>query len=122
MVVMLTVGVVSCTRLHTCSGVEWSSSTTASRTSCRCGVIRMRRSSSVERSAARSWRVVSTGPIYGVLALSIPMAMRVLAFLDGTLADPDAPHIRVDDLGLMRGDGIFETILVVDGRPREQGH
>jgi 4-amino-4-deoxychorismate lyase len=47
--------------------------------------------------------------------------MRVLAFLDGTLADPDVPHIRVDDLGLLRGDGIFETILVVHGRPRELG-
>lgn len=45
--------------------------------------------------------------------------MRVLAFLDGTLADPDAAHVRVDDLGLLRGDGVFETILVVDGRPRE---
>lgn len=45
--------------------------------------------------------------------------MRVLAMLDGTLADPDQPHIRVDDLGLMRGDGIFETVLVVDGRLRE---
>jgi 4-amino-4-deoxychorismate lyase len=45
--------------------------------------------------------------------------MRVLALLDGTLADPDAPLLRVDDLGLMRGDGIFETVLVVNGRPRE---
>ncbi|HVW44416.1 MAG TPA: aminodeoxychorismate lyase [Amycolatopsis sp.] len=45
--------------------------------------------------------------------------MRVLAFLDGTLADPDAAHIRVDDLGLMRGDGIFETVLVANGKPRE---
>jgi 4-amino-4-deoxychorismate lyase len=45
--------------------------------------------------------------------------MRVLAFLDGTLANPDSPHIRVDDLGLMRGDGVFETILVSDGTPRE---
>jgi 4-amino-4-deoxychorismate lyase len=45
--------------------------------------------------------------------------MRVLALLDGTLADPDSPQIRVDDLGLMRGDGVFETILVVDGTPRE---
>ncbi|NKQ59088.1 aminodeoxychorismate lyase [Amycolatopsis sp. K13G38] len=45
--------------------------------------------------------------------------MRVLAFLDGTLADPDAAHIRVDDLGLMRGDGVFETVLVADGKPRE---
>ncbi|HEX8864414.1 MAG TPA: aminodeoxychorismate lyase [Lentzea sp.] len=45
--------------------------------------------------------------------------MRVLALLDGTLADPDSPLIRVNDLGLMRGDGVFETILVVDGKPRE---
>lgn len=45
--------------------------------------------------------------------------MRVLAFLDGTFADPDQAHIRVDDLGLMRGDGIFETILVTNGVPRE---
>ncbi len=47
--------------------------------------------------------------------------MRVLAMLDGTLADADAPLIRVDDLGLMRGDGVFETVLVVDGKPRELG-
>jgi 4-amino-4-deoxychorismate lyase len=47
--------------------------------------------------------------------------MRVLAMLDGTLADPEAAHIRVDDLGLLRGDGIFETVLVVDGEPRELG-
>ncbi|RLK60467.1 aminodeoxychorismate lyase [Actinokineospora cianjurensis] len=47
--------------------------------------------------------------------------MRVLAMLDGTLADPGAPHIRVDDLGLTRGDGVFETVLVVDGQPRELG-
>jgi 4-amino-4-deoxychorismate lyase len=45
--------------------------------------------------------------------------MRVLAMLDGTLADPDQPRIRVDDLGLTRGDGVFETVLVVDGEPRE---
>jgi 4-amino-4-deoxychorismate lyase len=47
--------------------------------------------------------------------------MRVLAKLDGTLADPEAPLIRVDDLGITRGDGVFETILVVDGKPRELG-
>ncbi|MFT7836184.1 aminodeoxychorismate lyase [Saccharothrix sp. BKS2] len=47
--------------------------------------------------------------------------MRVLVLLDGTLADPDVPLIRVDDLGLLRGDGVFETILVVDGEPRELG-
>ncbi len=47
--------------------------------------------------------------------------MRVMAMLDGTLADPDAPNLRADDLGLLRGDGVFETILVVDGKPRELG-
>lgn len=45
--------------------------------------------------------------------------MRVLVFLDGTVADPEAPQIRVDDHGLLRGDGVFETILVADGRARE---
>lgn len=45
--------------------------------------------------------------------------MRVLVFLDGTVADPSVPQIHIDDLGLMRGDGVFETILVVDGKPRE---
>ncbi|MEU3272440.1 aminodeoxychorismate lyase [Saccharomonospora sp. NPDC006951] len=47
--------------------------------------------------------------------------MRVLAFLDGTLADPAKAHIRIDDLGLVRGDGVFETILISNGRPRELG-
>lgn len=47
--------------------------------------------------------------------------MRVLALLDGTLADPDIPLIRVDDLAVLRGDGVFETVLVVDGKPRELG-
>ncbi|OXM70306.1 aminodeoxychorismate lyase [Amycolatopsis vastitatis] len=45
--------------------------------------------------------------------------MRVLVLLDGTQADPDVAQIKVDDLGLMRGDGVFETILVADGKPRE---
>lgn len=47
------------------------------------------------------------------------MTERVLALLDGTLADPDAPLLRADDLGVLRGDGIFETILVIDGTPLE---
>jgi len=47
--------------------------------------------------------------------------MRVLAMLDGTLVDAETPLIRVDDLGITRGDGVFETILVVDGQPRELG-
>ena len=47
--------------------------------------------------------------------------MRVLAMLDGTVTDSETPLIRVDDLGMTRGDGVFETILVVDGKPRELG-
>lgn len=45
--------------------------------------------------------------------------MRVLALLDGGLADPDVPLLHVDDLGVARGDGVFETVLVVDGEPVE---
>ncbi|GAB3287881.1 aminodeoxychorismate lyase [Parasphingorhabdus pacifica] len=47
--------------------------------------------------------------------------MRVLALLDGTVVDPATPLLRADDLSVMRGDGIFETILVVDGQARELG-
>ncbi|MGW0894133.1 aminodeoxychorismate lyase [Saccharopolyspora sp. NPDC002578] len=47
--------------------------------------------------------------------------MRVLALLDGTLADPEAPLMRADDLSVTRGDGIFETILVVARDAREMG-
>lgn len=47
------------------------------------------------------------------------MTDRVLALLDGTLADPEVPLLRADDLGVLRGDGVFETVLVVDGAPRE---
>lgn len=43
------------------------------------------------------------------------MIDRVMALLGGGLADPDAPVLRVDDLGVLRGDGVFETVLVVDG-------
>ncbi len=47
------------------------------------------------------------------------MQTPVAALLDGTLIDVDRPFIHVDDYGLLRGDGIFETTLVVDGRPRD---
>ncbi|HSL08386.1 MAG TPA: aminodeoxychorismate lyase [Pseudonocardiaceae bacterium] len=43
------------------------------------------------------------------------MSERVLALLNGGLADPDAPLLPADDLGVLRGDGVFETVLVVDG-------
>ena len=43
--------------------------------------------------------------------------MTVLVTLDGVVHDPDAPLLCGDDLAAVRGDGVFETLLVRDGRP-----
>jgi 4-amino-4-deoxychorismate lyase len=45
------------------------------------------------------------------------MVDRVLVTLDGTVQDPDAPLLSADDIGALRGDGVFETILVRAGKP-----
>jgi branched-chain amino acid aminotransferase len=40
------------------------------------------------------------------------------AWVNGALLeDPTAPAVRVDDHGLTVGDGVFEAVKVVDGRP-----
>ncbi|HEX9832735.1 MAG TPA: aminodeoxychorismate lyase [Mycobacterium sp.] len=41
----------------------------------------------------------------------------VVVTLDGLLHDSGAPLLYADDLSAVRGDGIFETLLVRDGRP-----
>jgi 4-amino-4-deoxychorismate lyase len=41
----------------------------------------------------------------------------VVVTLDGELHDPAAPLLHADDLAVVRGDGIFESLLVRDGRP-----
>jgi 4-amino-4-deoxychorismate lyase len=41
----------------------------------------------------------------------------VVARLDGTVVDRSAPLLRADDLGVLRGDGVFEAMLVADGQP-----
>src|SRR5829696_8702722 len=41
----------------------------------------------------------------------------VVVTLDGQLHDPHAPLLHADDLAAVRGDGIFETLLVRHGRP-----
>jgi 4-amino-4-deoxychorismate lyase len=41
----------------------------------------------------------------------------VVATLDGQLHDPQTPLLHADDLAVVRGDGIFESLLVRDGRP-----
>ncbi len=43
--------------------------------------------------------------------------MLVVVTLDGEFHDPAAPLLSADDLAAVRGDGIFETLLVRDGRP-----
>jgi 4-amino-4-deoxychorismate lyase len=43
--------------------------------------------------------------------------MSVLVTLDGEFHDYDAPLLHADDLAAVRGDGIFETLLVRDGQP-----
>ncbi len=41
----------------------------------------------------------------------------VVVTLDGELRDPQAPLLHADDLAAVRGDGVFESLLVRDGRP-----
>ncbi len=41
----------------------------------------------------------------------------VVVTLDGQLHDPQTPLLHADDLAVVRGDGIFESLLVRDGRP-----
>jgi 4-amino-4-deoxychorismate lyase len=41
----------------------------------------------------------------------------VVVTLDGELHDPRLPLLYADDLAAVRGDGIFETLLVREGRP-----
>lgn len=40
----------------------------------------------------------------------------VVMTLDGTVHDPGQPLLYADDLAAVRGDGVFETLLVRDGR------
>ncbi len=42
----------------------------------------------------------------------------ILVSLDGTVHDPDQPFLYADDLAALRGDGIFETLLVRSGQAR----
>ncbi|CAM2889908.1 4-amino-4-deoxychorismate lyase [Mycobacterium intermedium] len=42
--------------------------------------------------------------------------MGVVVTLDGEILKPDTPLLYADDLAAVRGDGVFETLLVRDGR------
>ena len=41
----------------------------------------------------------------------------VVVTLDGQVHNPRAPLLHADDLAAVRGDGIFETLLIRHGRP-----
>ena len=47
------------------------------------------------------------------------MPVSRIALLDGTVVDSSVPLLRADDLGVLRGDGVFETTLAVDSVPRD---
>lgn len=49
------------------------------------------------------------------------MAQQILVTLDGTVHDSDAPFLHADDLAALRGDGVFETLLIRSGRVRRVG-
>lgn len=59
---------------------------------------------------------------------SAPAPPTVLVFLDpafdgGRVADATQPQLMATDLGATRGDGVFESLLAVGGRPRKiQAH
>jgi len=42
--------------------------------------------------------------------------MSVIVTLDGDIHPPGAPLLHADDLAAVRGDGVFETLLIRDGR------
>lgn len=46
----------------------------------------------------------------------MPSSLSVLVTLDGEVCDPAQPLLFADDLAAVRGDGVFETLLVRDGR------
>jgi len=47
----------------------------------------------------------------------VPRVVAVLSSAGGRLVPADTPILRADDLGVLRGDGIFETLHVRAGEP-----
>jgi 4-amino-4-deoxychorismate lyase len=49
----------------------------------------------------------------------VTLVATVVAGRPATLHDSTTALLRADDLGVLRGDGVFETTLVVNGEPRD---
>ncbi|GAA1481249.1 aminodeoxychorismate lyase [Gordonia sinesedis] len=69
----------------------------------------------------RDARPAATSSRAGAASESGSAPATLLFGLDGTSLDPDAPLLHADDLAALRGDGIFETLLIRDGRARRVG-
>lgn len=57
-----------------------------------------------------------TRPATEVGSTAVSGQPSVLVTLDGQVRDPREPLLFADDLAAVRGDGVFETLLVRDGR------
>ena len=83
------------------------------------------RSASVPTGAVPTGAVSTVGGSVGAPSAGLASAKvapagtsMLVGLLDGRLVPSDMPLLRPDDAGVVRGDGIFETTLVVDGVPR----
>ncbi len=55
----------------------------------------------------------------GGVRVGFPLVRRVVTLLDGSVVPIDRPILRADDLGVLRGDGVFEALLVSGGETRD---
>jgi 4-amino-4-deoxychorismate lyase len=55
-------------------------------------------------------------PVLGSVP-DMAISERIAALVGGDVVDAAAPLVRADDLGVLRGDGCFESALVRDGEP-----
>ncbi|MEY9952925.1 aminodeoxychorismate lyase [Leifsonia sp. EB34] len=56
-----------------------------------------------------------------LLTITVPTGEPASGDPGFALADFDAAQVRITDLGITRGDGVFETIAVIDGHPQALG-
>src|SRR6266508_2275689 len=112
-----------------CSGVACPSVRTASSTIWRCAVSRSPRERSASASEDPDMRSIICRPrrpparprclpaALGVAAATLAGMERVVAVLGRGVVPAETTILRADDLGALRGDGVFETMHVRPGGP-----